>query len=66
MEMEANGDNVAQEKVRPEPFRNMLLELRPFVDFFDENKSLRFYASSLLIAGEGDVSKEKHGEYQDD
>jgi 1D-myo-inositol-tetrakisphosphate 5-kinase/inositol-polyphosphate multikinase len=53
-----NGDNVAQEKVRTRAISNMLLELRPFRRFFDENKSLRFYASSLLIVYEGDVSKE--------
>jgi hypothetical protein len=52
-----NGD-VAQEKVRTRAISNMLLELRPFRRFFDENKSLRFYASSLLIVYEGDVSKE--------
>jgi hypothetical protein len=51
-----NGD--AQEKVRTRAISNMLLELRPLRRFFDENKSLRFYASSLLIVYEGDVSKE--------
>jgi hypothetical protein len=52
-----NGDN-AQEIIRTRAISNMLLELRPFRRFFDENKSLRFYASSLLIVYEGDVSKE--------
>jgi hypothetical protein len=51
-----NGD--AQEKVRTRAISNMLLELRPLRRLFDENKSLRFYASSLLIVYEGDVSKE--------
>jgi 1D-myo-inositol-tetrakisphosphate 5-kinase/inositol-polyphosphate multikinase len=53
-----NGDANAQEKVRTRVISNMMLELRPFRRFFDENKSLRFYASSLLIVYEGDVSKE--------
>jgi hypothetical protein len=51
-----NGNGDVQEKVRTRAISNMLLELRPFRRFFDENKSLRFYASSLLIVC--DVSKE--------
>jgi hypothetical protein len=53
-----NGNGDVQEKVRTRAIANMLLELRPFRRFFDENKSLRFDASSLLIVYEGDVSKE--------
>jgi 1D-myo-inositol-tetrakisphosphate 5-kinase/inositol-polyphosphate multikinase len=53
-----NGDGGVQEQVRTRAISNMLLELRPFRRFFDENKSLRFYASSLLIVYEGDVNKE--------
>lgn len=52
----SGGD--AQEKVRTRAISNMLLELRPLRRFFDENKSLRFYASSLLIVYEGDVSQD--------
>jgi hypothetical protein len=52
-----NGDGV-QEQVRTRIILNMLLEVRRFRRFFDDNKSLRFYASSLLIVYEGDVSKE--------
>jgi hypothetical protein len=53
-----NGNGDVQERVRTRAISNMLLQLRPFRRFFDENKSLRFYASSLLIVYEGDVSKE--------
>ena len=35
---------------------SLLVHLRPLVRWFDENKSLRFYASSLLIVYEGDIS----------
>jgi 1D-myo-inositol-tetrakisphosphate 5-kinase/inositol-polyphosphate multikinase len=51
-----SGD--AQERVRTRAIANMLLELRPLRRFFEENKSLRFYSSSLLIVYEGDESKE--------
>jgi hypothetical protein len=53
-----SNSNTAQERVRTRAISNMLLELRPFRRFFDDNKSLRFYASSLLIVYEGDVSKD--------
>lgn len=46
---------------RPLPIRtrsisSLLVQLRPLRRWFQENKSLRFYASSLLIVYEGDVN----------
>jgi hypothetical protein len=35
---------------------NILVQLRPIRRWFEENKSLRFYASSLLFIYEGDVT----------
>jgi hypothetical protein len=34
---------------------NFLVQLRPLRRWFEENQSLRFYASSLLLIYEGDV-----------
>lgn len=42
-------------RIRRRTISNILVQLRPIRRWFDENKSLRFYASSLLIVYEGDV-----------
>ena len=43
-------------QLRTRSISSLLVHLRPLVRWFEENKSLRFYASSLLIVFEGDVS----------
>jgi hypothetical protein len=43
------------ETLRIKAIQNVLVQLRPLRRWFDENQSLRFYASSLLIVYEGDV-----------
>jgi 1D-myo-inositol-tetrakisphosphate 5-kinase/inositol-polyphosphate multikinase len=54
-----NGETTStEEKVRTRVLSTILQQLRPLRRWFEENKSLRFYASSLLIVYEGDVSKE--------
>ena len=42
--------------IRTRSISSLLVHLRPLVRWFEENKSLRFYASSLLIVYEGDIS----------
>jgi Inositol polyphosphate kinase len=42
--------------IRTRTISNLLVQLRPLRRWFEENKSLRFYASSLLIVYEGDVT----------
>lgn len=42
--------------IRVRSISSLLVHLRPLVRWFEENKSLRFYASSLLIVYEGDMS----------
>jgi len=42
--------------IRTRSISSLLVHLRPLVRWFEENKSLRFYASSLLIVYEGDVT----------
>jgi Inositol polyphosphate kinase len=41
--------------IRRRTVSNFLLQLRPLRRWFEENQSLRFYASSLLLIYEGDV-----------
>ena len=43
-------------RIRRRTISNALVQLRPIRRWFEENKSLRFYASSLLIIYEGDVT----------
>jgi inositol-polyphosphate multikinase len=59
--LEVNGSSTvssptASTRIRNRAAANVLAELRPIRRWFEDNKSLRFYASSLLIAYEGDVS----------
>ena len=42
-------------RIRRRTISNALVQLRPIRRWFEENKSLRFYASSLLLVYEGDV-----------
>jgi len=42
--------------IRVRSISSLLVHLRPLVRWFEENKSLRFYASSLLIVYEGDMT----------
>ena len=42
------------ESIRLRASSNILAELRPVIGFFEDNKSLGFYASSLLLVYEGD------------
>lgn len=42
--------------IRTRAISNLLVQLRPLRRWFEENKSLRFYASSLLIVYEGDTN----------
>lgn len=42
--------------IRVRSISSLLVHLRPLARWFEENKSLRFYASSLLIVYEGDMS----------
>jgi Inositol polyphosphate kinase len=42
------------ESIRLRASSNLLAELRPVIGFFEENKSLSFYGSSLLLVYEGD------------
>lgn len=44
----------AQERIRIRVLSNFLAQLRPIMGFFDENKALCFYSSSLLLVYEGD------------
>lgn len=44
----------AEERVRIRSISSLLAQLRPIQGFFEENKSLKFYSSSLLIVYEGD------------
>lgn len=53
-----NGSDPQQERVRRRAITNILLQLRPIRRWFEDNKSLRFYASSLLFVYEGDLSKD--------
>jgi hypothetical protein len=41
--------------IRRRTVSNLLVQLRPLRRWFEENQSLRFYASSLLLIYEGDV-----------
>ena len=43
-------------RIRRRTISNALVQLRPIRRWFEENKSLRFYASSLLFIYEGDVT----------
>ena len=43
-------------RIRRRTISNILVQLRPIRRWFEENKSLRFYASSLLFIYEGDVT----------
>jgi Inositol polyphosphate kinase len=61
-----NGDikqgeepTVLEERIRTKAISNLLVQLRQLRRWFDENKSLRFYASSLLIVYEGDTLKDR-------
>lgn len=42
--------------VRVRSISSLLVHLRPLIRWFEENKALRFYASSLLIVYEGDLN----------
>lgn len=42
--------------IRARSISNLLVNLRPLIRLFEENKSIHFYASSLLIVYEGDAS----------
>ena len=55
---QTNGGNAAKERIRRRAISNLLVQLRPLRRWFEGNKSLRFYASSLLIVYEGDTSKD--------
>jgi hypothetical protein len=46
---------VGRSRIRRRTISNILVQLRPIRRWFEENKSLRFYASSLLFIYEGDV-----------
>jgi Inositol polyphosphate kinase len=46
----------APRRIRTRSISNLLVQLRPLRRWFEENKSLRFYASSLLIVYEGDTT----------
>jgi len=43
-------------EIRIRSISSLLVHLRPLIRWFEENKSLRFYASSLLIVYEGDMT----------
>jgi Inositol polyphosphate kinase len=47
----------APRRIRTRSISNLLVQLRPLRRWFEENKSLRFYASSLLIVYEGDTTQ---------
>ncbi|CAB9508063.1 hexakisphosphate kinase 3 [Seminavis robusta] len=53
-----NGEDPldAEERIRMRASSNILSGLRPVIGFMEENKSLGFYASSLLMVFEGDRS----------
>jgi hypothetical protein len=51
-------NNFLTESVRCKTIANLLVQLRQLRRWFEENKSLRFYASSLLLVYEGDTSKD--------
>jgi Inositol polyphosphate kinase len=58
---DTNGDIKPKRQRSPPSIRtrtisNLLVQLRPLRRWFEENKSLRFYASSLLIVYEGDAN----------
>jgi hypothetical protein len=46
----------AQRRIRTRAIANILAHLRPLRRWFDENKSLRFVASSVLLVYEGDTT----------
>lgn len=54
--LSSSGDQstTAQERIRIRVLSNLLAQLRPIMGFFDENKALCFYSSSLLLVYEGD------------
>lgn len=56
---EENGET--KESFRIKVVSNLLVQLRPLRRWFDENTSLRFYASSLLIVYEGDPRRVTEG-----
>lgn len=43
-------------KLRTRTISNLIVQLRPLRRWFEDNKSIRFYGSSLLIVYEGDAS----------
>jgi hypothetical protein len=45
----------SQSRIRRRTISNILVQLRPIRRWFEDNKSIRFYASSLLLIYEGDV-----------
>ena len=47
-------DIEARERVRMRALSSLLAQLWPIIGFFEENKTLSFYASSLLLVYEGD------------
>jgi 1D-myo-inositol-tetrakisphosphate 5-kinase/inositol-polyphosphate multikinase len=54
----ANGHQSSLMNSRNRTISNLLVQLRQLRRWFDENKSLKFYASSLLIVFEGDRTRE--------
>jgi len=44
--------------IRVRSISSLMVHLRPLVRWFEENKTLRFYASSLLIVYEGDMTSD--------
>jgi 1D-myo-inositol-tetrakisphosphate 5-kinase/inositol-polyphosphate multikinase len=53
-----NGNQSSLMNSRKRTISNLLVQLRQLRRWFDENKSVKFYASSLLIVFEGDRTRE--------
>ena len=52
----SSPSSLTSSRIRRRSISNTLVQLRPIRRWFEENKSLRFYASSLLLIYEGDVT----------